>query len=163
MIEFPLTKGQVALVDDEDFDRVSQHKWIAIRGRCTWYGQTNIKRPDGSWTTRSLHRLVLDLPLGRYPEVDHIDGNGTDCRKENMRLLTRAQNAQNQHAAHRNSQTGVRGVFPNKRSGTYRAEVRVNSQHIYLGSFKTLAAAEQAAIAGRRKYMTHAPECERAS
>lgn len=158
-MEVQLTRGMVALVDDEDFERVSQHKWAASPNGNRWYGQTNVKRPDGSHTTMRLHRFVLRLPPGRLPEVDHENHDGLDCRKENLRQLTRSQNAQNQRGAHRDSLTGVRGVSFDKRWGRYKVVVITGRRSIYLGSYPTIAAAEQAAIAGRRKYMSHSPEC----
>lgn len=159
MRELQLSRSKVALVDDEDFERVSQHKWAATPARNTWYGVTNVKRSDGGPTTLSLHRLILRLPPGRVPEVDHVDGNGLNCRKQNMRLATHAQNMQNRRGAHRNSLTGVRGVSFDKKVGRYIARLCANRQRIFLGLYDTLAQAELAAIEGRRKYMTHSSEC----
>jgi hypothetical protein len=96
-IEIPLSQGKVALVSPEDADRVSAFKWSALcpnpsRGKPKWYatrGDYSGQKRKAVW----LHRFILDAPSG--VEVDHINGDGLDCRRSNLRLATRAQNARN--------------------------------------------------------------------
>jgi hypothetical protein len=96
MIEVPLTKGKVALIDDEDAERVLAFKWTYCRrrggleyaGRSIWIpGQ---KKVSGVL----LHRFILNAPKG--VNVDHKDNNGLNCQKDNIRLTTQSRNCQNQ-------------------------------------------------------------------
>lgn len=155
MREVPLTQGKVAVVDASDWPVVAPHRWRAALIRGHWYACATV---DGNNNTY-LHRFLTGCPRGT--EVDHINGDGLDCRRINMRFATRSQNAQNLQGAHRDSLTGVRGVTFDKWAGRYRAVVIVNRQPIRLGYFRSLAAAERAAIEGRRRFMTHSSECER--
>lgn len=90
MREIPLTQGKVALVDDEDYERVSALKWYAmfLNGTtfyaASWVGGKNVY----------LHRFVLRLPP-RIPIIDHKNHDGLDCRKGNLRLCDKSQNAAN--------------------------------------------------------------------
>lgn len=107
-----------ALVDDADFERVSARRWsLMLAGRGGTYAQTWMDgRPE------HLHRFVLGLERGDGQEVDHINRDGLDCRRENMRLATRALNAQNV-VARRGAVSRFRGVsfFPQR--GVWRARV----------------------------------------
>jgi len=88
-LRIKLTFGKVAIVDPEDYDRVSKYNWCAVDdGRC-WYAHT-FKR-DG--TPMAMHRLILNTPAGLF--VDHIDHNGLNNRRSNLRLCTNRQNQQN--------------------------------------------------------------------
>ena len=84
-----LTFGKFAVIDAEDYDRVSQYNWCGIEDTRCWYAHT-LKR-DG--TPMAMHRLILNAPKGLL--VDHIDHNGLNNRKSNLRLCTNSQNQQN--------------------------------------------------------------------
>ncbi len=94
-VSIPLTKGLVALVDDEDAERVLRHKWCVLSGKHskTSYAFTNIKRG----TTALMHRMILGAPAGRL--IDHIDGNGLNNTRANLRFVTQRQNLANQRKA----------------------------------------------------------------
>src|SRR4051812_27035801 len=85
-----------ALVDNEDFNRVNKYNWFAHKSRYTFYVMRNtpIIYPNGGegWTCQSLHRFILNLPPGRFPEVDHIDWNGLNNQKSNLRCVTAYEN-----------------------------------------------------------------------
>ena len=103
-----LTRGKVALIDDDDFELVSKFKWSAHHRRigATWYARTNV----GSWPNQSpvyLHRLVMNASGGQI--VDHIDGNGLNCQKDNLRICTHSQNQHNS-GIRRNNTSGYIGV-----------------------------------------------------
>ncbi len=96
MKEIRLTQGKVALVDDEDFERVNALKWYASHeSRGTkWYA---IRREtiDGKRTKVRMHRFVLGLPLGYLdPErvVDHLNHDSLDNRKCNLEVITQEEN-----------------------------------------------------------------------
>lgn len=130
----PLSKGKFAIVDDEDFERVNQFKWGLLQGR---YAQRNAsaKNPYGR-----MHRFILQAP----PElnVDHINGNGLDNRKCNLRLCTQAQNVQNSKMPKTNV-SGFKGVSQVK-SGNWRAQISVDNTSKALGTFKTKEEAARA-------------------
>ncbi len=149
-MELRTSKGVVFLIDDEDFDRVTPYKWtLHPKGYVFTRAWT-----QGKYKTIYMHRLLTQAPPGM--QVDHINGNGLDNRKENLRLVTRAQNGQNRKGAPSHSATGVRGVRADKnRPRKYRADLTVNGKRVYLGAFRTLEEAEKAAVEGRKKHMTH--------
>jgi hypothetical protein len=93
MKEIPLTKGKVALVDDEDFEEVSKVTWYLVKIRNTCYAHGYVKPP--SKKMEYMNRLILKTPEDM--ETDHINGNGLDNRKENLRVVTHRQNMQNIH------------------------------------------------------------------
>lgn len=141
MREIALTNGGFALVDDADFDWLSQYKWsrkvyaptriYAIRQEGTWkYGTKRMVR---------MHRQILGLPCGRYPEVDHRNLNGLDNQRHNIRICTRPQNLANRRIQPNNT-SGYKGVFCRK-EGVHRWYAKVGE--IYGGRmFRT---AEEAA------------------
>jgi len=142
MKEIQLTQGKVAIIDDEDLEKVYQYKWCACKGGKTFYAQRNIKI-NGKYTMVSMHRFIMDYPIGL--QVDHINHNGLDNRKENLRVCNAAQNQWNQKSRTDNA-SGFRGVslFGKK----WRAHIRISSKKIYLGSFN---AKEEAAFAYDKK------------
>jgi hypothetical protein len=85
----PLTQGQYAIVDAEDYERVSQFKWCISRVGHQLYAY---RKHHGK--TLRMHQFIMNPPKGMV--VDHIDGNGLDNRRGNLRICTRAQNAWNQ-------------------------------------------------------------------
>ena len=84
MKEIILTQGQVALVDDEDFEYLNQWKWCAIKSRKTYYTTRTIYIPCKM--TVIMHRIIMNTPLDMT--VDHIDHNGLNNQKYNLRICT---------------------------------------------------------------------------
>jgi hypothetical protein len=77
-----LTQGQFAIVDDEDFEEMNQYRWYArISGRKGWIAQRGARR-DGRWISLNLAREVLYANAST--RIIHKNGNGLDCRKENL-------------------------------------------------------------------------------
>jgi hypothetical protein len=86
MKEIPLTQGKVALVDDDDFELVSKYRWHINSGR---YAIGRVGGPKKIM----MHRLIMNAPI--ECDVDHINGNGFDNRRANLRFCTHAQNMDN--------------------------------------------------------------------
>lgn len=90
--QIKLTKGQVTLVDDEDFEELNKWSWkLSTNGyaiRCPSNGKTENGRYK--YTTIRMHRVIMRTPNGL--ETDHINGNRLDNRKCNLRNITRADN-----------------------------------------------------------------------
>lgn len=93
-----LTKGKVAIIDAADAEAVARHTWC-IQGK---YAATNMWNPQ---RLVRLHRFLMDPPEGM--EVDHIDGDGLNCRRSNMRIVTRRQNQWNNHGRGVNPYVGI--------------------------------------------------------
>jgi hypothetical protein len=129
----PLTQGYEAVIDAEDAPLVSGWNWYA---RVQPGGNYAI-RTDGSSGKRicvHLHRFIMDAPDGL--EVDHIDGDGLNNRRCNLRLATRSQNMRNQRLNSRNT-SGFKGVSWDKRDKKWLAYIKVYRKKIHLGSFDT--------------------------
>ena len=142
MREIQLTQGYIALVDDEDYEFLSQWKWYAKRGtkNKTPYAVRNF-----SYTSSNSHRVTLKMhnviweyhnrPISEGLEIDHQNRNGLDNQKENFRLATRAQQLQNQGVKNTNT-SGFIGVSFNKGRGKpYIAQIQVNGIKLSLGYF----------------------------
>lgn len=100
-----------------------------------------------------LHRFLTDAPADL--EVDHINWNTLDNRRANLRTVTSAQNNQNRSGAMCDSRSGVRNVRWLGWLGKYNVRITVNGHAYDVGYFATLEEADEAAIAARRKFMTH--------
>lgn len=91
MREIPVGHGRVTMVDDADYERLSQFKWRAHLGSngTTWYVRRTVTRTSVAF----MHRDITDCPKGMH--VDHIDGNGLNNCRSNLRVCTPAQNLRN--------------------------------------------------------------------
>ena len=136
-----LTQGKVALVDKQDFDRVSKLKWSARKEGNSWYAKRNTSMKLGKCKTLHLHRFIMNPPNDL--EVDHINRDGLDCRRVNMRLATPTQNQHNSRLRSDNT-SGYKGVQWNKKCKKWQAGITINSKFVYLGVHTTR---EEAALA----------------
>lgn len=129
--EISLSRGLVALVDDEDYERVSRHKWYAHAGPNTFYGRS--KSPSADGRPMLLHHFILGID-GRV-RIDHANGNGLDCQRSNMRPATRQQNAHNT-CLRSDNKSGFKGVTWKKEKRRWEANIRIpGGKQIYLGRF----------------------------
>jgi hypothetical protein len=124
----PLSRGKVAIVDAEDYPGLSKHKWYANRAKRTCYARGTI---EGRHVR--MHRQILTAPRGLV--VDHINRNGLDNRKSNLRICTHFQNQQNRRPA-LNCRSKYKGVRWSKRDKKFRAGIMHNKKSYYLGMFE---------------------------
>lgn len=147
--EIQLTRGYVAIVDDADFGWLSQWKWNARPANQAdprWYAYRCAYDPTRKGPrTVAMHRVVLEAQRGQI--VDHVNGDGLDNRRENLRICTASQSAANRckHKADKRPGWGrgpYKGVYIAGRR--WRAIITVSGTQTHLGYF---AAAEDAALA----------------
>lgn len=136
MNKIPLTQNKFALVDDEDYERLmAKGSWF-FNGH---YAARNLTAPGFS-RVLLMHRVVMGALAGQ--EVDHINGDKLDNRKENLRFCTRAENLSNR-GAQKNNKTGLKGVSRVKGCNRYKAQIMCEGTIHHLGSFDSpLEAAE---------------------
>ena len=139
MKKIPLTQGRFALVDDEDFEYLSQWKWNLERGgrsQVLFYAKR--KGRKGEVSAVKMHRVIMKA--GADQQVDHIDHDGLNNQKSNMRLCTIKENCMNRRTLKKTA-SGLRGVT---RTGKkWMAQIRINRKLKYLGTYSTK---EEAAI-----------------
>ena len=136
------------IIDTEDWDRVKEHSWCLRANGLSRrpYAQTGIAHPEGGWimswsegrrkgrrTCLNLHHLILGKPP-KGMVTDHINHNGLDNRKENLRFATHGQNAKNTRSR-KNSTSQYLGVWWDKHRQMWAAAVRHNRKKHYLGHF----------------------------
>ena len=157
MIQIPLANGKgVALIDDDDDGRIPLTGWYL---HSQGYAAHRPLRLSSGRLASLLHQVVRDSP--EVVEIDHRNRNKLDCRRFNLRDVTREQNSQNRAGAQRNSRLGIRGVsFQVKPSGTvcYFARVQLRGIVYYRSGFRTAEAAARAAVELRRQFFTHSEE-----
>lgn len=140
MKEIKLSKGKVALVDDEDYEYLNQYRWYAEKVICCkvpkYYARREIRLTDGTKTKIMMHNVILG-----FKGVDHKDGNSLNNQKENLRSATNSQNNTNR-IVKKITQTGFRGCEKNKKG--FLAKISFEGKRHYLGYFKNLIDAARA-------------------
>ena len=140
--EVVLGNGGVALVSDEDFERVSRLRWRR------WVGPGEI--PYVIWRSKKnqrtvevrLHRFILGLKKGE-PMVDHANGDTFDNRRDNLRVCTAQQNIANKKPSTSNK-SGFKGVWWRKAKRKWVASIKISGKQIWLGSYAIKADAARA-------------------
>ena len=137
MKEIPLTRGRVAIVDDEHYWWLTKWKW--------YYGSNGyaVRNAPGK-RHKYMHCVIMDTPPGM--DTDHINGDRLDNRRSNLRVCTRAQNTHNQKVSKANS-SGYKGVHWHKHDKRWRTQIKTGGKKIYLGNFHSK---EYAALAYNR-------------
>jgi hypothetical protein len=143
MRTIPLTKGKTALVDDDDFERLSRHSWSAYERRGLWYARRGTRnRKLGVQKLISMHREILNAPDGI--DVDHRDRDGLNNQKYNLRLCNSKQNGCNSRFYSSNT-SGFRGVSrAMSKTNPWQASIRIDGKQKYLGIFSDRLAAAMA-------------------
>ncbi len=151
MIRIPLTQGLEAIVDDCDA-RFAEVKWHAHRAhRGTWYARRT-KKAHGKKTVLYLHREILGVSgKGFGVQVDHVNGDGLDCRRANVRVVSLRENRMNSRKRSDN-RSGYKGVSWWAHGKTWRAQIRVNGENVWLGNFDDPEAAHRAYVEAARRH-----------
>jgi AP2 domain len=140
-----LTQGQVAIVDDEDFDELSKFKWFAIWKTDTqsFYARRTITLYEKKRSAEYMHRRILGLSHGDRRHGDHRNHDTLDNRRCNLRIATRPQSVWNSRKRSDNS-SGFKGVHRVKNWSKWRARITINGIRTHLGYFSTADQAHEA-------------------
>lgn len=134
MRKIKLTQGYYSIISDIDFELISKYKWYVRIAKNTCYAVTNINK-----VTVQMHRFIMK-PSKKFM-IDHINGNGLDNRRINLRICTRSQNLMNSNKPKNAKTSKYKGVSLNKQSKNHkkiwRSEIRLNKKGILIGYFKT--------------------------
>ncbi|MHA2231001.1 MAG: HNH endonuclease [Candidatus Hodarchaeales archaeon] len=152
MMKIELGKGVYTAVDVEDYEWLSQWKWhlckrvrgiqvykYVIRWATTAESKNKCRGEyggDGRVRRVTMHREILRAPLGVH--VDHVNRNGLDNRRANLRLCNRSQNALNR-TINSNNKSGFKGVAfqPHNPKKPWRAWISIDKKQVHLGYFAT--------------------------
>jgi hypothetical protein len=139
--KIPLTQGKYAIVDPEDYKEFAKYKWYAKGCGRRFYAErwdsSGIKGKDVS-----MHQAIMGAAEGKV--IDHINHNGLDNRKANLRFATAQQNTWNKRKKRGNSSSRYKGVSQAKGQKKWRAEIHCNGRKIHLGYFDDEKAAAMA-------------------
>ena len=129
----PLTQNACVIVDSDDYIYLSKHKWTLERTPYTAYAHRKIRRTK----TIKMHRVIMNASHG--VEVDHINHDGLDNRRSNLRLCSSSQNNQNQKLhrsyAGKTLSSKYKGVSWQRQIKRWMSYITNAGRRIYLGTF----------------------------
>lgn len=137
MQEILLTRGKVAIVDDDDFIRLLKYKW-----HCNNSGYAARRGKKDEKALVLLHHEVLGIPQNGL-EIDHINRNRLDNRKCNLRFVSRTQNCANRAKTTNKTSSVYKGVYFEKDSACWKSVIEINGRKRTLGRFKSETEAAQ--------------------
>lgn len=127
-----LTQGFTAVIDRDDIGKISPFVWCLAKNRRNKYAQTSLI-VNGSRKVMQMHRLLLECPDGLH--IDHIDRNGLNNRKQNLRVVSVSENIRNSRLYETNK-SGLMGVSWYKPLKKWRAQIRENGEKRHLGYYE---------------------------
>lgn len=145
-----LTKGKTAIIDAEDFNRLDKWKW-SYKNNGYAVRRQHLGMKEGKQIAKMvmLHREIINVPNGMV--IDHINGNGLDNRKVNLRICTHQQNAQNSKKR-KGKRSKYKGVSWFGRKGKWFSRIKVNGKQVCLGYYYDEMGAGCAYDAAAKKY-----------
>lgn len=130
--EIELTNGMKVIVDDEDYDYLSNYNWRCIKNGKTYYAIFG-RRINGKYSNVWMHRMIMDAK-DRKDEVNHINHNGLDNRRENLRTTTHNKVIVQSRVSN-NKPTKHKGISYYKPTNKWRARITINGKTTYLGYY----------------------------
>lgn len=143
-MQIRLQNGKAVHIDRQDEQLVLPHSWRYLKAGRSEYAITHI-----GGKTVYMHRLIMGAQLGQ--EVDHINRNGLDNRRSNLRFCTSSQNKMNQKVRCDNK-SGHRGITLDNQTGKWRARIKLNGREISLGRHTNIEEAVKARAAATLTY-----------
>lgn len=128
----PLTQGKVALVDDNDYEKLNQHKWYAHKASNFYYAVRMVNTTGGGRKHVGMHTEIIGIKTGYM--IDHRDGNTLNNQRFNLRHVTNRQNQQNRHTPKASKYPGVTFRTGRKKI-KWRARITVDKKVTHLGYF----------------------------
>jgi len=145
MKQIPLTQGQYAIVDDEDYEWLNQWKWFAEwKNTKSYYARRYNGLINGKEHKIYMAREILGLKRGDKRQADHENHITLNNCRSNLRIVTHSQNQWNK--------TNPRGYHWHKRKKKYQAQIRLNGKSIHLGDFQTAEEAHNAYLEAKKIY-----------
>ena len=138
MRKIKLTQGKYAIVDNEDYEKLVKHKWYYCN-----YGKTGYARRADKVTRKTVRMHHEVLPFEKGLMVDHINMNGIDNRKSNLRLVTKSQNMMNS-GVRANSTSGYKGVCWAKNYNKWVVHIWKDYKQMFIGHFDDIKKAAKA-------------------
>jgi hypothetical protein len=153
MKRIPLTRGYFALVDDADFETVSQFKWWAEVSKHTVYAVRSVPaiKRGGHNSSQKMHRYLTGVTDPKI-EVDHEDGNGLNNQRYNLRPTNKIQNQRNRANRPTTAASQFKGVTLDSRNQRWQARIQLDSKRLHLGMFPTEHAAALAYDVAAREH-----------
>lgn len=153
MKKIKLTKNKYAIVDDEDFNFLSQWKWgystSGYARRLQYVPSTGYGHKNNTAIRIWMHRLINKTPDNLF--TDHINQNKLDNRKSNLRTVTKSQNSINT-GKNKKNKSGFKGVYFDTWSNKWRAELKIKGKKITLGRFFNIEEALKSRLLAEQKY-----------
>lgn len=145
-----LSQNQITVVDADLFEDLNKYKWYADHDCNTFYARRTYKNKEGKICRTRMHRLIMGVTDPTIL-VDHINGNGLDNRRSNLRIVNRAQNCYNR-TVNKGSTSKYKGVHWDKSRNKWRAKLQLNGKCIHIGYYDSEkeAAVEYNKMAVRR-------------
>lgn len=134
MRKIPLTQGKFALVSDSDYESLVKFKWYAAKHNKVFYATRASKRVNGKQVMINMHSFIMKTPKGM--ETDHVDGDGLNNQRKNLRICTVSQNAMNRKPFS-NNKSGLKGVYWEKSRKKWNARICFGGNRVNLGYFSS--------------------------
>lgn len=128
--QIPVSGTKAAIVDDVDFELVSKYVWHLDTHKGTKYARTNIRRKKVR-----MHRLIMGCRSDEL--VDHVDGDGLNNTRSNLRLCNKIDNGRNSFKRRSDRSSTYKGVSRIKKTGKWRSYIKLGDKQKHLGHFNT--------------------------
>ena len=139
-------------MDPEDYERLNKHKWHAVNGKHTYYAErvTRVGKKRNRMIIK-MHREIIRVGDGKF--CDHINHNGLDNRKTNLRPATQTENNRNRRKLKINNfRSKYKGVTWNQKEKGWAVRIMTNRKSRYVGCYKDEIEAAKAYDRAAKKY-----------